>query len=89
MLLNPSATGSSTTKNASLLALSPEKIIRNATSLGVSLGKSKDEAIKSAKLILDNEFSRSLTMLNTNMENTSSTEKISLATQFTTQVHES
>jgi hypothetical protein len=73
---DPSATGLSTTKNASLLSFSSDQIIRNASSLGVSLGNSKNEAIKSAKLILDNEFSRSLTMLNTNMENTSSIENM-------------
>jgi hypothetical protein len=73
---DPSTTGLSKTTNASLLSFSPEQIISRATSLGVSLGNSKNEAIKSAKLILENEFSRSLTMLHTNTENISSVENL-------------
>jgi hypothetical protein len=73
---DPSTTGLSKTTNASLLSFSPEQIINRATSLGVSLGNSKNEAIKSAKLILENEFSRSLTMLHTNTENISSVENL-------------
>jgi hypothetical protein len=73
---DPSATGLSKTTDTSLLSFSPEQIISRATSLGVSLGNSKNEAIKSAKLILDNEFSRSLTMLHTHSENTSSGENL-------------
>jgi hypothetical protein len=73
---NPGATGMSTTKSVSLLSFSPEQIIRNASSLGVSLGNSGNETITSAKVILDNELNWSLTMLHMSDENTSLNENM-------------
>jgi hypothetical protein len=63
-------TGMSPNKSVSLLSFSPERIICNASSLGVSLGNSRDEEIKSAKLILENELPRSVTMLQTSDDST-------------------
>jgi hypothetical protein len=56
-------------KCKSLLSFSPEHIIDKAKSLGVSLGNSRDEEFAAAKIILDNELNRSLTMLRTSTEN--------------------
>jgi flagellar biosynthesis regulator FlaF len=58
-----------TNKSSSFLSFSPDHIIRRANSLGVSLGSTRSEAIASAKIILDNELNRSITMLRTSEEN--------------------
>jgi hypothetical protein len=46
-----------------LSSFSDDQILEYATSLGVSLGKSNSESIATAKLILDTEKARTLTML--------------------------
>jgi hypothetical protein len=58
--------GMSTSKLNSISSFSEEHIIENARSLGVSLGVSTSDCIKSAKLIKDFELQRSLTMLKCN-----------------------
>jgi hypothetical protein len=67
--LTPSLPGMQSSKCKSLLSFSPEHIIDKAKSLGVSLGNSRDEEFAAAKIILDNELNRSLTMLRTSTEN--------------------
>jgi hypothetical protein len=67
--LNPSLPGMQSSKCKSLLSFSPEHIITKAKSLGVSLGNSRDEELAAAKIILDNELNRSITMLRTSTEN--------------------
>jgi hypothetical protein len=61
--------GMQTNKSPSFLSFSPNHIIRTANSLGVSLGGTTSEAIASAKIILDNELTRSITMLRISEEN--------------------
>jgi hypothetical protein len=55
--------GMSTLKPTSIVSFPEEHIIDNAMSLGVSLGVSHSDCIKSAKLIKEYELQRSLTML--------------------------
>jgi hypothetical protein len=55
--------GTSTPNKVSLLSLRCSNIIEKAKTMGVSLGNSSDTENESAKLILDNEFRRSLTLL--------------------------
>jgi hypothetical protein len=68
---NTMVPGMQTNKSPSFLSFSPDHIIRRANSLGVSLGSTRSEAIASAKIILDNELNRSITMLRTSEENES------------------
>jgi hypothetical protein len=58
--------GMSTSKPTSITSFSEDQIIDNAMSLGVSLGVSHSDCIKSSKLIKDYEIQRSLTMLKCN-----------------------
>jgi hypothetical protein len=57
------APGTSTTNKESLLSFTSADIIARAKNMGVSMGTSPEEENESAKLILDNEFQRSLTLL--------------------------
>jgi hypothetical protein len=58
--------GMSTSKPTSISSFSEDQIIENAKSLGVSLGISHSDCVKSAKIIKDYELNRSLTMLKSN-----------------------
>ena len=55
--------GMQQTQNVSILSFSDTQVIDTAHSLGVSLGNSQAEHLISAKMIKDNELSRTLTML--------------------------
>jgi hypothetical protein len=58
--------GTSIPKPTSITSFSDDQIIDDARSLGVSLGISHSDCIKSAKLIKDFELHRSITMLKCN-----------------------
>jgi hypothetical protein len=70
--------GMSASKITSITSFSENQIIDNAKSLGVSLGVSHTECIKSVRLIKDTEIQRSLTMLKCNDQLEKNGEKASL-----------
>jgi hypothetical protein len=61
-----SVIGTSIPKPTSITSFSDDQIIDNAMLLGVSLGNSHSDCIKSAKLIKDFELQRTITMLKCN-----------------------
>jgi hypothetical protein len=58
--------GTSIPKPTSITSFSDDQIIDNAMSLGISLGNSHSDCIKSARLIKDFELHRTITMLKCN-----------------------
>jgi hypothetical protein len=58
--------GTMTSQSHSLLSFSNTKIIHNASMLGVSMGSSYMDRVRSTRLIKDNELQRTLSILKNN-----------------------